>query len=85
MDNLQSLKILRVSRKLIQRKVRMYTEEKSAGKDQMNTFRASEGWLEKFVSRNGLPLPCRTTRAQKAPEQITDKVILYISHVRQLK
>ena len=63
MDNLQRSKILRVSRKLIQKKAKIYTEEKSAGKSQMNNFRASEGWLEKFMSRNGLSLPCHTTRA----------------------
>ena len=50
----------------------------------MNNFRLSEGWLEKFMSRNGLSLPYRTTRAQKTPEQIIDKVISYILHVRQL-
>ena len=36
------------------------------------------------MSRNGLSLPCRTNRAQKNPEQIIDKVISYILHVRQL-
>ena len=47
---LQKSKNLRVSRKLIQRKARIYTEEKAASKGQMNDFRASEGWLEKFMS-----------------------------------
>ena len=51
----------------------------------MDDFCASEGWLEKFMSRNGLWLHCRTTQTQKTPEQIIDKVISYILYVRQLK
>ena len=58
---LQRSKNLRVSRKLIQRKARIYSEEKAASKGQMNNCRASEGWLEKFMSRNGLLLCRRTT------------------------
>ena len=51
----------------------------------MNDFRASEGWLETFMSRNGLSFHRRTTQAQKTPEKIIGKVILYILYVRQLK
>ena len=51
----------------------------------MNDFRATQGWLEKFMPRNGLCLRHRTTQAQKTPEQIIDKMISYISYVRQLK
>ena len=40
---LQRSKSLRVSRKLIQRKARIYAEEKAASKGQMNAFLASEG------------------------------------------
>ena len=58
---LQRSKNLRVSRKLIQSKARIYSEEKAASKGQMNNCRASEGWLEKFMSRNGLLLCRRTT------------------------
>ena len=47
---LQRSENLRVSRKFIQRKARIYVEEKAAVKSQMNDFRASEGWLEKFMS-----------------------------------
>ena len=75
---LQRSKSLRVSRKLIQRKARIYAEEKAASKGQMNDFRASEGWLEKFMSRNGLSLRRRTTQAQKTPEQIIDKMIFHV-------
>ena len=71
---LQRSKNLRVSRKLIQRKARIYVEEKAASKGQMNDLRTSKGWLGEFMSRNGLSLRRRTTQAQKTPEQIIDKV-----------
>ena len=51
----------------------------------MNDFYASEGWLEMFMSRNGLSLRGRTTQAHNTPEQIIDKVISYILYVHQLK
>ena len=54
-----------MSRKLTQRKARIFAEEKAASKGQMNDFRASGGCLEKFMSRNGLSLGRRTTQAQK--------------------
>ena len=82
---LQRSKNLRVSRKLIQRRAMIYAEEKAASKGQINDFRASEGWLEKFTSRNGLSLRRRTTQTQKTPEQIIDKVISCNLYVRQLK
>ena len=47
---LQRSKNLRVSRKLIQRKARIYAEEKDASKSQMNDFSASEGLFGKFMS-----------------------------------
>ena len=59
----------------------MYAEEKAASKGQMNDFRASEGWLEKFISRNGLSLRRRTTQVQKTLEQIIDKVIYRIFYM----
>ena len=54
-----------MSQKPIQRKARIYAEEEAASKGQMNDLRASEGWLEKFMSRNGLLLCHHTTQAQK--------------------
>ena len=51
---LQRSENLRVSRKLIKRKARIYAEEEASSKGQMNDFCASEGWLETFMSRNGL-------------------------------
>ena len=48
--SLQRSKNLRVSRKLIQKKPRIYAAEKAASKGQMNDFCTSEGWLERFMS-----------------------------------
>ena len=81
----QKSKNLLVSRKLIQRKARQYAEEKGNSSGQVNEFRASEKWLQKFMLRNGLSLRRRTTQAQKTPDQIIDKVIAYILYVRQFK
>ena len=41
---LQRSKNLRVSRKLIEGKARINTEEKAASKGQMNDFHVIEGW-----------------------------------------
>ena len=79
MDNFT--KNLRVSRKLIQLKARIYAEEKTASKGQINDFCASQRWLEMFISRNRLSLRRRTTKAQKSSEQMIDKVISYILYV----
>ena len=79
MDNFTKIKELKVSPKLIQRKAGIYAAEKAKG--QMNDFRASEDWLEKFMSRNGLSLRRRTTQAQNTPEQIIDKVIYRIFYM----
>ena len=46
---LQRSKNLRVSQKLIQSKSRIM-QRKADSKGQMNDFRASEGWLEMFMS-----------------------------------
>ena len=82
---LQRSKSLRVSRKLIQSKARIYAEEKAASKGQMNDFRTSEGWLEKvYVTKRVVALPSHDPGA-KTLEQIIHKVISYILYVRQLK
>ena len=64
-DNFPKINInLQVLQKLIQSKV----TSKAATKAQMNNSCPSKGWLEKFMSQNGLLLCRHTTQAQKAPE-----------------
>ena len=48
-------------------------------------FKASRGWLEKFMKRNGLSLRCKTSVAQQDPERLVAKVVSYIIQVRRLQ
>ena len=54
--------MLRFSRKLIILKANVIHDEASDV-----DFVASQGWLDKFMKRNGLSLVRRTTVAQKIP------------------
>ena len=76
---------LRVSRKLIMRKAKMFFDE-SVGDDECAkvAFVASRGWLEKFMKRNCLSLRQRTTTAQKDPAFLINKLVTYVSEVRRL-
>ena len=77
MDKLIKIKgLMIVSWKLVQRKTKIYAEEKAASKGQINVFCASEGWLQKFMLR---------TLAQKNLEQIIDKKKFYILFICRLK
>ena len=42
---------------------------------------ASQGWLEKFLTRNGLSLRRRTTMAQKDPDKLTEKLVSFVDYV----
>ena len=53
-------------------------------KDEQDLFKATEGWLQKFMLRNGLSLRRKTTTTQQEPHRVIDKLILYILHVRRL-
>ncbi|KAL2096389.1 hypothetical protein ACEWY4_008537 [Coilia grayii] len=44
-------------------------------------FRASRGWLEKFLNRNGFALRRRTTMAQKNPDLLTEKLVSFFDYV----
>ena len=65
---LQRSKKLRVSRKLIQRKAKIYTKEKAVSKGQMNNFRAIEGWPEKFVTKRVIASPSHDPGAKISRE-----------------
>lgn len=68
---------LRVTRKMIQKKA---TEENSDP-----NFAASNGWLEKFLTRNGFTLRKRTTISQSIPNDSAEKIINFICYLRQLQ
>jgi len=49
-------------------------------------FKASRGWLDKFLQRNELSVKRRTTIAQKEPEKLIEKMvsfILFMEHARK--
>ena len=74
------LKGLRVSRKLIMRKALHLSKEQQ----NMEDFTASNGWIQKFMSRHGLSLRRKTTVAQKDPEQLVHKLVAYVLQARIL-
>lgn len=74
---------LRVSRKLIMVKAKHMYDERCLEGDK-DLFKATTGWLHKFMKRNGLSLRRKTTTAQQEPSRLIDKLISYILQVRRL-
>jgi len=76
---------LRVSCKLIMKKAAMtYSGMKESGADDDN-FKASRGWLRRFMKRNGLSLRRKTSVAQQDPERMVAKLVSYVIQVRRWK
>ena len=83
---------LRVSRKLITKKVQVVFDElkltrkddTSCGADE-EEFKTSRGWLEMFMHRNHLSLRRKTSVAQKDPDHLVAKIVAYVLHVRRLQ
>ena len=71
---------LRVSRKLIRYKAKNIYNDKNP--EENDKFMASPGWVDKFMARHGLSLR-RKTVAQKDPEQLIDKLVGYVLHIRR--
>ena len=60
-------------------------DEKNSGPAGNDAFIASNGWVTKFLNRNGPSLRRRTTIAQKDPSpRMIDKIVMYILKVRRL-
>ena len=51
-------------------KAAKFQEEKEKEDPNITKLTFSQGWLEKFVNRNGLSVRRRTTEAQKSPDQL---------------
>lgn len=62
----------RVSGKLIMKKAQLLHQEMSnfEGVLENEEFKASRGWLEKFMHRNNLSLRRKTSVAEKDPEKL---------------
>lgn len=76
---------LRVSRKIIMVKAAKFQEEKEKEDPNITKLTFSQGWLEKFMNRNGLSVRRRTTEGQKRPDQLIDKLCAYILKIRRLR
>ena len=50
-----------------------------------NEFKASNGWLQKFLSRNGFVLRRRTTVSQKVPRDSFEKIVAFILYLRGVR
>ena len=68
---------VRVSRKMIQLQAKALASVES--------FTASRGWLEKFMTRHGLSLRRNMTVCQSAPADCIPKMVTYITHLRSLQ
>ena len=76
--------LLRISQKMIMVKAKSLFDEKHSDPTEEDSFLASTGWINRFLTRNGLSLRRRTTAAQKDPAHVVDKIALYILNVRRL-
>lgn len=61
----------------------MYVEMFKEGESSEN-FMARSGWLRGFMKRYGLSLRRKTSIAQKDPDQLIDKLVAFVLHVRRL-
>ena len=43
------------------------------------------GWVQKFMARNGLSLCCKTSISQKLPAQLENKIECYLTQVRAFR
>ncbi|KAJ8397484.1 hypothetical protein AAFF_G00437600 [Aldrovandia affinis] len=75
------VKLFRVSRKMIKMKAKeLYTTVSDHGG---SDFRASSGWLDKFLLRNGFTGRRCSTVAQKDARHFTEKLVSYVHYVTQ--
>ena len=75
----QRSKKVRVTRRMIQVKARQIY----ASLEQEGEFKASVGWVDKFLARNGLVLRRGTANPQNQ-QRSTNRVIEYVLHLSQL-
>uniref|UniRef100_A0A1X7UMU3 HTH CENPB-type domain-containing protein n=1 Tax=Amphimedon queenslandica TaxID=400682 RepID=A0A1X7UMU3_AMPQE len=72
-------KHLRVSRQMI------VDRAKGLSRDSAPEFKASRGWLGRFMKRKGLSLRRKTTVCQTVPADCIPKLISFILHIRKLQ
>ena len=74
---------LRLSRKLVMKKAQLLYQEMSTSEGILENeeFKASRGWLEKFMRHNNLSLRRKTSIAQKHPEKRIVKLVSYVIQI----
>ena len=50
-----------------------------------NTFKASRGWLDKFMTRHELSVRRRTTVAQKSPHDMIEKMVSFVRFMEKAR
>ena len=80
-------KKLCVTRGKLRHKARAIYLNQSAGTDtdDAGKFAASEGWVTKFLDRNGLVLRRSTTVCHKPPADYNEKILQFFTYVRSLR
>ena len=78
-------KMLHVSRKMIMFKAKKLFDDKVTDPASRDVFVASRGWCGKFMRRRRFLLRRKTTTAQKDPSYLTDRLVSFVIHVRQLQ
>ena len=73
--------MFRFSRKMIMAKAKYLYDEKQSEPSEKECFVATNGWVSKFLKRNGLSLRRRTTTAKKDPSHVIDLLMMYILNV----
>ena len=48
-------------------------------------FKASNGWLDKFLKRNGFSLRKRTTVCQRTPDEYIPKLVSFVYHLGEVR
>lgn len=74
---------LSISRAMISHKAQAIHEQKCRTAQVSPSFIASDGWVQKFMARNGLSVRHRSTELQKDLDRLIDKLIAYILEIRQ--
>ena len=77
---------LRVSCKLIMKKAEVpYRDKAENNLVDNDDFKASRGWLQKFMKRNGLFLRRKTSVALQDPDRMVEKLVSYVIQIRRLQ
>ena len=69
----------RVTRKGIAQQAKKLSLECATSQD----FKASRGWVDKFLRRNNFCIRQKTTTGQRLPPELTDKVTLFVKFCHQ--